>query len=77
MPSDDNVANLRCLLSKMEQDSHSHLFFDYSFSSQVWANPHYINNPVVDTKWHGMVETLKLLARRRLTRVVITKHLLN
>ncbi|CAH1430020.1 unnamed protein product [Lactuca virosa] len=70
----DSNKNLNCSLCNSQPDSHSHLFFEFPFSSLVWKEV----KDKVEIKsdsfvWRNIVEDLQLLLKGKNIRILIMK----
>jgi hypothetical protein len=71
-----NLVNLLCPLCEMQPDSHEHLFFECSFSSQVWISLKvFADLGMLPLSLDAIISFLTVKARSRSARSVVSKLL--
>ncbi|XP_071695564.1 uncharacterized protein [Rutidosis leptorrhynchoides] len=69
-----NGSILLCPLCKCCDDSHSHLFFECTYSCYVWDRAkQLIRIPMDSNKWHEITSTLTPIAVRNVSFVIVVK----
>ncbi|XP_071694395.1 uncharacterized protein [Rutidosis leptorrhynchoides] len=66
-----------CALCSLQQDSHNHLFFECTFSKQLWSKvKKFIVIPGIGYNWKDIMQLLIPYAHRRVARMLVAKFLL-
>ncbi|GJU13779.1 putative reverse transcriptase domain, reverse transcriptase zinc-binding domain protein [Tanacetum coccineum] len=74
---DVDISRLRCPLCNLHPDSHDHLFFECSFSSQVWRHVrHLADMDVVPSTAQDIVSHLLPLSNKRTAKSIIGRLVL-
>lgn len=69
-----NLVDLKCVFCLSQADSHSHFFFECSFSMAVWNKVKVISNlSHVNSKWHDLVSALISLSKRNVLSNIIVR----
>ncbi|GJV31883.1 reverse transcriptase zinc-binding domain-containing protein [Tanacetum coccineum] len=71
---DTDLNQIRCAFCDLQPDSHDHLFFECSFSSQVWLYVrHLADMDNIQPIFHNIVAHLQPMAKKRTTQSIIGK----
>lgn len=71
------IANLRCPLCSIVPDTHSHLFFECPYSTQIWCSMRkFAGMDLVSSKWSDIDDWLQPISKRNICRSVIGRLIL-